>query len=51
MGMTVKAHYLLTLCALVFLGMIISNSKVGSPQKLESEYRINTNNEVQYKFN
>lgn len=65
--MNIKVHYLVTICALFFLGVIISspNSTIRSPDERSckmvkgrmdcfykySEYKINKNNEVQYNLN
>ncbi len=65
--MNIKVHYLITLCALFFLGVLISNpNKVNSGENERScklvkgrmdcfnkftEYKINNNTEVSYKLN
>lgn len=65
--MNIQLHYLVTLCALFFLGVIITNPASTRNSHEErtckmikgrmdclsrfSEYKINKNNEVQYKIN
>ena len=52
--MTIKAHYLITICALFILGMIISKPGITKdPVNPEKTYenRISLNSDVRYKLN
>ena len=49
--MDIKVHYLITLCALFFLGILIINPALKAGSQNESESRINKNTEVQYNLN